>query len=130
MKENSQVSALSPLKIAASLEEYWSPRVIAKLDDCYVKVAKLKGTLAWHNHEHEDELFLILQGKLRIELRDGCVELAKGELHVVPKGVDHNPVAEDDCLVLLIERKSTQHTGDVRTGKTRDIAEQLGDSGV
>ncbi len=125
-KEN----ALSPLDIAASLEEYWSPRVIAELDDCYVKVARLRGTLAWHSHEHEDELFLILDGRLKIELRDGSIELAKGDLHVVPKGVEHNPVADEDCLVLLIERKSTLHTGEVRTDKTRSISEQLGGFGV
>lgn len=116
---------ISPLKAAESLEEFWSPRVIAELDNSYVKVARLKGTLAWHSHEDEDELFLVLRGRLRIEFESGHVELEEGDLYVVPKGVRHNPVAEDECLVMLIERKSTLHTGTIRTAKTRDIAEQL-----
>jgi mannose-6-phosphate isomerase-like protein (cupin superfamily) len=99
--------------------------VIAELDDSYVKVAKLKGTLAWHSHDDEDELFLVLKGHLRIEFKSGHIDLQEGEMHVVPKGVEHNPVAEEECLVMLIERKSTLHTGEVKTGKTRDISEQL-----
>ncbi len=115
----------SPARIAASLTEYWSPRVIAEVDDCYVKVAKIHGTLAWHSHETEDELFLVLKGRLRIEMEAGSVELGEGEMFVVPKGVRHNPVAEEECHVMLFERKSTLHTGDVMTEKTRAISEQL-----
>ena len=115
----------SPLEAAAALTEFWSPRVIAELDESYVKVAKLKGTLAWHSHDDEDELFLVLKGNLRIEFESGHVYLQEGDLHVVPKGVQHNPVADEECLVMLIERKSTLHTGKVRTDKTRDISEQL-----
>ena len=118
-------NVISPLEVAASLTEFWSPRVIAELDDSYVKVAKLKGTLSWHSHEDEDELFLVLKGKLRIELEDGHVDLHEGELHVIPKGIKHNPVADEECLVMLVERKSTLHTGKVRISKTRDISEQL-----
>ena len=118
---------VSPLEIADSLAEHWSPLVIAELDDSYVKVAKIKGTLTWHSHDDEDELFLVLKGNLRIELEDGHVDLMEGNLHVVPKGVQHNPIAEEECLVLLIERKSTLHTGNVSTDKTRDIADQLRD---
>ena len=115
----------SPKQVAASLTELWSPRVVAEVDEAYVKVAKVKGTLAWHSHDNEDELFLILKGRLRIEMESGAVELKEGELFVIPKGVRHNPVAEEECHVMLIERKSTQHTGDVVTQKTRSIAEQL-----
>jgi mannose-6-phosphate isomerase-like protein (cupin superfamily) len=115
----------SPKQIAASLTELWSPRVVAEVDDAYVKVAKVQGTLAWHSHENEDELFLILKGRLRIEMEAGAVELKEGELFVVPKGVRHNPVADEECHVMLIERKSTLHTGDVVTDKTRSVAEQL-----
>ena len=115
----------SPKEIAASLTELWSPRVVAEVDESYVKVAKVHGTLVWHSHENEDELFLILKGHLRIELEGGAVELAEGEMFVVPKGVRHNPVAEQECLLMLIERKSTLHTGNVATEKTRSIAEQL-----
>ncbi|MBI4752482.1 MAG: cupin domain-containing protein [Acidobacteria bacterium] len=116
---------ISPKHIAASLTELWSPRIIAEVDDSYIKVAKVQGTFTWHAHEHEDELFLILKGRLRIELEDGVVELGEGEMFVVPKGVRHNPVAEEECHILLIERKSTLHTGDVVTRQTRSIEEQL-----
>lgn len=115
----------SPKEIAASLTEHWSPRVVAEVDDSYIKVAKVKGSLAWHSHDNEDELFLILKGHLRIEMEQGAVELSEGEMFVVPKGVRHNPVAEEECHLMLIERKSTLHTGDVVSEKTRSLAEQL-----
>jgi mannose-6-phosphate isomerase-like protein (cupin superfamily) len=117
--------ATSPQKIAASLTELWSPRVVAEIDDAYVKVAKLRGSLAWHSHDNEDELFYVLKGRLRIEMDGHAVELDEGEVYVVPKGVSHNPVAEEECHVMLIERKSTLHTGNVTTEKTRSLAEQL-----
>lgn len=116
---------VSPESIAAALPDLWSPRVIGEVDDAYVKVARIKGVLAWHSHDAEDELFYVLRGKLRIELENDAVELEAGQMWVVPRGVRHNPVAEEECLVLLIERKSTLHTGDVVTDKTRSIAEQL-----
>ena len=116
---------VSPKEVALALTEHWSPRVIGEVDDVYVKVAAVQGTLAWHSHENEDELFLILKGHLRIEMEDGAVELDEGEMFVVPKGVRHNPVADEECHLLLIERKSTRHTGDVNTEKTRSLEEQL-----
>jgi len=115
----------SPKQVAESLTELWSPRVVSELDDSYVKVAKVHGTFGWHNHEHEDELFLVLKGCLRIEMESGPVVLNEGDMFVVPKGVQHNPVAEQECLVMLIERKSTLHTGNVVSERTRSIAEQL-----
>lgn len=118
-------SIASPLAIAASLTEYWSPRVVAEVDDSYIKVAKVKGTLAWHNHEHEDEMFFVLQGRFAIEMNDKTVTLNAGEMFVVPKGAMHNPIAEDECLIMLIEKKSTKHTGDLVTEKTRSLDEQL-----
>ena len=121
--------ALDPRHLANALSELWSPRVIAELDDCYVKVAKIHGELAWHCHDDEDELFFVLQGTLRIEMEDRNVDLATGELFVVPKGVRHNPVADEECLILLIERKSTLHTGTEISEKTRSIEDQLGGLG-
>ena len=112
-------------KVAAQLSEYWSPRVVGAVDDSYVKVAKVKGSLTWHHHECEDELFLVLSGRLRIEMKQESVELAEGEMFIVPKGVRHNPVAEQECHILLFERKSTAHTGDVVTEQTRPIEAQL-----
>ena len=116
---------VSPKTVAAALTELWSPRVVGELDDAYVKVAKLLGSLAWHSHENEDEMFFILKGHLRIEMADGSVELDEGQMFVIPKGVRHNPVAENECHILLIERKTTLHTGDVQTENTRSLAEQL-----
>ena len=115
----------SPARIAATLDELWSPRVIAEVDEAYIKVARIHGTFGWHAHEHEDELFLVLKGELRLEMEQGNVVLTEGELYVVPKGVRHNPVAEAECHVMLVERKSTLHSGDTVTDKTRSIAEQL-----
>ena len=116
---------ISPKTIAASLKDLWSPHVVAELDDSYIKVAKVLGSLAWHSHDNEDELFFVLRGKLRIELESGVVELNEGEAFVVPKGVRHNPVADEECHIMLIERKSTLHTGNESTPRTRTIDEQL-----
>jgi mannose-6-phosphate isomerase-like protein (cupin superfamily) len=118
-------AVVSPRGIAASLTELWSPRIVAELDDSYVKVAKVQGTLAWHAHDDEDELFFVLAGTLRIEMEDRSVVLHEGDTFVVPCGVRHNPVAEQECLIMLIERKSTKHTGSEVTPKTRSLDEQL-----
>ena len=85
----------------------------------------MKGSLTWHRHDTEDELFLVLRGQLRIEMERESVELREGEMFVVPKGTRHNPVAVEECHILLFERKSTAHTGDIITEKTRSIDEQL-----
>ena len=116
---------ISLIRAAEKLSDYWSPYVVGSVDDSYVKVAKVKGSLTWHSHELEDELFLVLKGRLRIELEDRAVELKEGDMFVVPKGVRHNPVADEECHILLFERKSTAHTGDVVIERTRSIAEQL-----
>jgi len=117
--------AIAPRHIATSLTEYWSPRVIGEVDENYVKVAKLLGVFGWHAHDHEDELFLVLKGRLKIEMEAGAVEIGEGEFYVVPKGVRHNPVAAEEVHVMLFERKSTLHSGNEVTDKTRSIAEQL-----
>ena len=122
-RDPSQV--LAPKLIAAALDELWSPRVVAELDDNYVKVAKVQGTLGWHAHADEDELFYVLAGQFRIEMETQTVDLGPGQMYVVPKGVRHNPVAEEECLIMLIERKSTRHTGDEQTEFTRTLEQQL-----
>ncbi len=116
---------VSPAKVAAALTELWSPRVVAELDDAFVKVAKVHGSLTWHSHGNEDELFYILKGSLRIEMEGRTVLLRQGDVFVVPKGVRHNPVAERECHIMLIERKTTLHTGTEISSKTRSLAEQL-----
>jgi mannose-6-phosphate isomerase-like protein (cupin superfamily) len=117
--------AIAPNHIAAALTELWSPRVVGEVDDNYVKVAKLLGVFGWHAHDHEDEMFLVLKGRLRIEMEAGAVEIGEGEFYVVPKGVRHNPVAAEEVHVMLFERKSTLHTGNEVTDKTRSLEEQL-----
>jgi mannose-6-phosphate isomerase-like protein (cupin superfamily) len=102
----------------------WSPRIAARLNGQEVKLAKLSGEFIWHHHEHEDELFLVVTGRLRMEFRDGVVELGPGELIVVPKGVEHRPVAPDGAEVLLFEPTGTVNTGNVtseRTVQARDL---------
>jgi mannose-6-phosphate isomerase-like protein (cupin superfamily) len=120
---------LSPVSIESEFDdvsEYWSPKVIGRVNDQYVKIAKLKGEFVWHAHDAEDELFLVIRGQLRIQLEDGEVQLGPAEFVVVPHGVRHNPMAAEECWVMLIETVTTKHTGDVVTSRTRSIAEQLG----
>src|SRR5258706_13531445 len=94
---------------AEALGEYWSPKVVAQVNDQYVKVAKLRGHLVWHRHEQEDELFHVLRGDLKIEYEGGrAVYLKAGSIHVVPRGVLHNPVAQEDCWIALIETVTTK----------------------
>jgi mannose-6-phosphate isomerase-like protein (cupin superfamily) len=98
--------------------EYWVPYIVGELNDSYVKVDKLKGEFVWHKHESEDELFLVKKGKLLIKLRDKDVWLDEGEFIIIPKGVEHKPVANEEVQVVLIEPKSTLNTGDVKNEKT------------
>ncbi len=109
----------------ARLTEYWSPKVISRVNDQYVKIAKLKGEFVWHAHHAEDELFLVVRGQLRIQLADGDINLGPGQFAVVPRGVRHNPVAAEECWIVLIETVTTEHTGDVVTPRTRSISDQL-----
>lgn len=120
-----QYEVVAPKQLAAALNEYWSPRVVAELDDYYVKVAKVHGTLTWHSHDREDEFFYVLKGSLKIELESGMVVLREGEAYVVPKGVRHNPIAEEECHLMLVERKTTLHTGTEITARTRSLDDQL-----
>jgi mannose-6-phosphate isomerase-like protein (cupin superfamily) len=99
-------------------QDYWSPKIAGELNDSYVKLAKLKGEFVWHHHEVEDELFLVVKGKLLIKLRDRDIWLEEGEFVIIPKGVEHLPIAEEEAHVLLLEPKSTLHTGNVRSEKT------------
>lgn len=109
----------------AQINEFWSPRIVGEVNDCQVKLAKLHGEFAWHQHEHEDELFLVLEGQLRMELRDGNVVLDPGELLIVPRGVEHRPVAENPCSVLLFEPAGTLNTGDAQDARTVRNPERL-----
>ena len=100
------------------IADHWSPRVAATLNGQHVKLAKLLGEFVWHKHDGEDELFLVVKGTLVIEFRDGGVTLEQGEMLVVPRGVEHRPVAEQECHVLLFEPAGTLNTGDAGGGRT------------
>ena len=102
------------------IQQYWSPRIAGELNDSYVKLAKLKGEFVWHHHEHEDELFLVVKGSLTIRLRDRDLHLAEGDFVIIPRGVEHCPVAEEEVHVLLLEPKSTRNTGNVENERTVD----------
>lgn len=112
-------------KALAEVRDYWSPHVIAQVNDQYVKVAKLKGQIAWHKHDQEDEMFFVVYGSLVIELENERLALKAGDFCVVPKGTLHNPVAEEECGIVLIETVTTLHTGDVETPMTKSIESQL-----
>ena len=105
--------------------DLWSPKIVGELNGQHVKLAKLKGEFVWHHHEREDELFLVLRGVLVIHLRDRVITLNEGEFFIVPKGVEHRPVAEDEAHVLLLEPACTVNTGNVRSERTVEYPEHL-----
>ena len=105
--------------------EYWSPKIVGELNDAYIKLAKLKGEFDWHHHDNEDELFFVVKGQLTIKFRDKDLVLSAGELVVIPKGVDHLPVAAEEVQVMLIEPKGTLNTGNVVTEKTKQVLERI-----
>ena len=105
--------------------EQWSPKIVAELNGQHVKVVKLEGEFVWHHHEHEDELFLVVEGEIDIHFRDRVVHLTEGELVVVPRGVEHKPVAEREAHVLLFEPASTLNTGNVRADRTVEAPERI-----
>jgi mannose-6-phosphate isomerase-like protein (cupin superfamily) len=99
-------------------QDYWSPKIAGELNDSHVKLAKLKGEFVWHHHDTEDELFLVIKGKLLIKLRDRDIFLEEGEFVIIPRGVEHLPIAEEEAHVLLLEPKTTLNTGNVRNERT------------
>lgn len=116
-------------RACAAVAELWSPRVLAQVNDQYLKVARVQGEFPWHTHADEDELFLVLKGKLTIGRADadgGPVTLRPGEVFIVPRGVRHNTSAVEETWIALIETVTTEHTGGERTAMTRSITEQLG----
>ena len=105
--------------------DHWNPKVVGELNGQHVKLVKLLGPFVWHHHEHEDELFLVVRGRLRMEFRDGHRDVEKGEFLIVPRGVEHRPVAEREAHVLLFEPATTLNTGAVRNERTVDKLDRL-----
>jgi mannose-6-phosphate isomerase-like protein (cupin superfamily) len=104
----------------AAFADHWSPKIVGELNGQQVKLAKFQGEFVWHHHEHEDELFLVHRGRFRMELRDKVIELGPGDLIIIPRGVEHRPVADDEVEVMLFEPASTLNTGNLRNERTRD----------
>ncbi len=101
-----------------AFDEYWNPRIIGELNGQEVRAAKVKGAFDWHHHSDEDELFWVVRGRLTIQFRDGDVELAPGDMVIVPRGVEHRPVAEDEAWVVLFEPANTRNTGNLENERT------------
>ena len=107
------------------MHEFWGSKIVGELNDSYIKLTKLKGEFDWHHHDNEDELFFVVKGQLTIKFRDKDLVLDAGELVVIPKGVDHMPVAAEEVHVMLIEPKGTLNTGNVVTEKTKQVLERI-----
>jgi mannose-6-phosphate isomerase-like protein (cupin superfamily) len=109
----------------SKVNEYWSPKIVGELNDSYLKVVKFKGAFVWHHHDDEDEMFLVVKGRMRMRFRDRNVLVSPGEFIIVPKGVDHMPEAEDEVHIVLLEPKTTLNTGNVRNERTVVELERL-----
>lgn len=122
------VSAPDRVRLAekfASFSEHWSPKIVGELNGQHVKLAKFQGAFTWHHHAHEDELFLVHRGRFRMEFRDRAVELEAGDFLVVPRGVEHRPVADEEVEVILFEPAGTLNTGNVRDDRTKEILDRI-----
>ncbi|HYT05467.1 MAG TPA: cupin domain-containing protein [Gemmatimonadales bacterium] len=116
------------VNLAAKLrlfDDYWSPKIVGELNDSYVKLVKVKGEFVWHHHDAEDELFLVVKGRLLLRFRERDVWVEEGEFVIVPRGVEHLPIAPEEAHVLLLEPKSTLNTGNVRNERTLEELERL-----
>ena len=109
----------------AAVTEYWSPKIVGELNNQHVKIVKLNGSFVWHHHKNEDELFLVLKGKLKIHQKDKTVHVNEGEFYIVPKGVEHKPAADEEVHVLLFEPADTLNTGNVKNEMTVNNPERI-----
>ena len=107
------------------IRDHWNPRIAGEVNDSYVKLVKLQGSFEWHHHDNEDEMFLVVEGRFTIKLKEGDVNVEEGEFVIIPKGTDHCPVAEHEVSVLLVEPKSTLNTGNLRNEKTKERLERI-----
>ena len=119
---------MEPVNLAEKFKkftEHWSPKIVGELNDSYVKVVKFKGEFVWHHHENEDELFFVVKGRFRMRFRDRDEWINPGEFIIVPKGVEHLPVADEECHVVLLEPKSTLNTGNLVNERTVPQLERI-----
>jgi mannose-6-phosphate isomerase-like protein (cupin superfamily) len=113
-----QIEKVNIKQKLALINEHWSPKIVGEINDFYVKLVKLKGEFVWHHHENEDEMFLVVKGELLMRLRERNITVKEGEFIIIPKGVEHLPVAEDEVQVMLFEPKSTINSGNIQDDKT------------
>lgn len=105
--------------------DHWKPKIVGEVNDAYIKLVKFQGEFVWHQHENEDELFLVVKGRMLIKLRDRDIQLDEGEFAIIPKGVEHLPIADEEAHVLLLEPKTTLNTGDVQNERTLADLERI-----
>jgi len=105
--------------------DHWNPRIVGEVNDCYLKVVKFKGDFVWHHHDQEDEMFMVIKGSFVMKLEDRDVQLNEGEFIVIPRGVEHMPVADEEVEVLLIEPKTTLNTGNLKNDRTVEVLQQI-----
>ncbi len=118
MMERQTIEKVNLSEKLGLFQDYWSPKIAGEINDSLVKLVKLKGEFVWHHHEQEDELFLVVKGRLQIKLRDRDINLEEGEFVIIPRGVEHLPVAEEEAHVLLLEPRSTLNTGNTQNERT------------
>ena len=109
----------------SQFQEYWNPKIAGEINDCYLKLVKFIGEFVWHHHENEDELFLVVKGRLLMKLRDGDITVEAGEFIVIPRGVEHMPVADEECHLILLEPKTTLNTGNVTNALTLPVLDRI-----
>ena len=119
------MDAVNVAEKLSQVNEYWHPTIVGELNQDYIKVVKFQGEFLWHHHEHEDEMFLVVKGRLCIRFRDGDVWMNPGEFCIVPRGVEHMPVAEEEVHVVLFEPRSTLNTGNVRNQRTLEQLDRV-----
>lgn len=124
-RTDTALEPVNPLTRLNAVKDLWHPKVVGQVNDQYLKVARIHGEFVWHAHEHEDELFWVLRGEMQMDFHDRSVTIGEGQFLVVPKGTMHRPSANEECLILLIETVTTQHTGDTITEMTVAVSDQL-----
>jgi mannose-6-phosphate isomerase-like protein (cupin superfamily) len=125
MHDANTIEKVSLTEKLGSFGDYWSPKIVGEVNDSFVKLVKLKGEFVWHHHEAEDELFLVVKGSLLMRLRDGDIRVEEGEFIIIPRGVEHLPIADEEVHVLLLEPKSTLNTGNVVSERTVAVPQRI-----
>jgi len=125
MNQEPEINKVDLKEKFSLFNEHWQPRIAGELNGQYVKLAKLKGEFIWHQHENEDELFMVIKGKLKIKLRDNEIDLDEGQFFIIPRGVEHLPVAEEEVHVMLFEPKTVLNTGDRKNEKTLEKLQKI-----